>query len=97
MPSVSLRTVYQALNDLVDLGEVQAVSVGNGATRFDPNMANHDHFVCRRCGRVYDVIASPPRLVSGYPRLDGCADGDEGHTVDTAEVIFRGQCASCGG
>src|SRR5713101_6500785 len=55
MPTVSLRTVYQALNDLVDLGEVQAVSVGKGASLFDPNTASHDHFVCCRCERVYDV------------------------------------------
>lgn len=101
MPTVSLRTVYQALNDLVELGEVQAVSVGNGAARFDPNTAGHDHFVCRSCERIYDVVASRPRVVSGYPGLDRSADtggGDTsaGYTVDTVEITFRGLCVSCG-
>lgn len=101
MPTVSLRTVYQALNDLVELGEVQAVSVGDRATRFDPNTESHDHFVCRSCERVYDIVASRPRLVSGYPGLDGSigtrnGEASTGHTVETAEVIFRGLCASCG-
>ena len=102
MPTVSLRTVYQALNDLVELGEVQAVDVGNGGVRFDPNTGAHDHFVCRSCERVYDVIASKPRLVSAHPGADGSADiGDRreasDYTVDTAEIIFRGRCPSCGG
>ncbi len=81
MPTVSLRTVYQALNDLVELGEVQAVSVGTGAARFDPNVSGHHHFVCRDCERIDDVVASPPRL--------------KGYTVDAAEIVFRGLCASC--
>lgn len=98
MPTVSLRTVYQALNDLVDLGEVQAVSVGNGAARFDPNTTGHDHFVCRECERVYDVIASQPHVMSssgGAAGSDGAATS-AGFTVDAAEIIFRGVCPSCG-
>ena len=101
MPMVSLRTVYQALNDLVELGEAQAVDVGNGAVRFDPNTAAHHHFVCRSCERVSDVMASRPRLMSGYPGLDTATvarDGEAaGYTVDTAEIIFRGLCPACGG
>lgn len=89
MPTVSLRTVYQALNDLVELGEVQAVSVGAGASLFDPNVSSHDHFVCRQCDRVYDVMASRPQLAEGAEAA--------GHTVDAAEIVFRGLCASCAG
>lgn len=90
MPTVSLRTVYQALNDLVDLGEVSAVSVDNGAARFDPNISRHDHFVCRSCERITDVVASAPTLVSSWPGQKA-----EHFTVDDTEVIFRGLCASC--
>ncbi len=90
MPSVSLRTVYQALNGLVELGEIQSVSVGTGASRFDPNNAEHDHFVCDSCDRIYDVISSRPHVVSGY-----LGDAASDFRVNTAEVIFRGQCSSC--
>lgn len=105
MSTVSLRTVYQALNDLVELGEVQTVDVGNGAVRFDPNLAAHDHFVCRSCERVHDVMSTQPRLVSPY-RASGSGDrlgpGENGdaarqYTVEAAEVIFRGLCPMCGG
>lgn len=109
MSTVSLRTVYQALNDLVELGEVQMVDVGNGAVRFDPNLDPHDHFVCRRCERIHDVMSTRPRLVSPHPASGFGDDGDTSengdaakqvashYVVEEAEVIFRGLCPSCGG
>jgi Fe2+ or Zn2+ uptake regulation protein len=95
MPSVSLRTVYQALGDLVSLGELRAVSVNNGAARFDANVSPHAHFVCRACERIFDVIASRPHLISTHPDMAGVASASEDFAVEEAEVIFRGRCASC--
>ena len=46
MPGISLRTIYQTLGELAEMGELQLVDVGIGATRFDPNIADHHHFVC---------------------------------------------------
>jgi len=46
MPGISLRTVYQTLGELVEMGELQLIDFGVGATRFDPNMGDHHHFIC---------------------------------------------------
>ena len=46
MPGFSLRTVYTDLTDLVDMGELQAVTLGSGAMRFDPDVDDHHHGVC---------------------------------------------------
>ncbi len=95
MPLVSLRTVYQALGDLIALGELGAVSVNNGAVRFDPNVSPHAHFVCRACERIFDVVASDPELISTHPEMAGVVVTSEGFAVDETEIIFRGTCASC--
>ena len=87
MPSVSLRTVYGVLNDLAAMGEVQALDVGTGSTRFDPNVDAHHHLVCTRCGKVRDLYATYPLAVP--------VGADQGFTVATAEVVFRGLCDSC--
>ena len=34
MPTISLRTVYQTLNDLAAMGEIHAVDLGTGSARF---------------------------------------------------------------
>jgi Fur family transcriptional regulator, peroxide stress response regulator len=97
MPMVSQKTVYQALNDLVELGEVQAVSVGSGAVRFDPNVSDHGHFVCHNCARVYDVSSSIPQLTYDHDSTSNASERNVSrtHQVDTFEVIFRGVCSSC--
>jgi Fe2+ or Zn2+ uptake regulation protein len=88
MPAISLRTVYQTLNDLAAMGELSPLDLGTGSTRFDPNLEPHHHLVCVRCGRVEDVHAdfTDVRVPEG---------ADRGFRVSSTEIVFRGECAPC--
>jgi len=89
METISLKTVYQTLHDLSELGEIAALDVGTGRTRFDPNVDDpHHHLVCRRCGSVRDLVVDFP----GLAIPDGA---DLGFELGSAEVIFRGLCPTC--
>ncbi len=89
MPGISLRTVYQTLSDLSELGEIQSLELGTGSARFDPNVGDHHHLVCDTCGLVRDI------------QLDDAASGPSpegelgGFVVTRTQVVFRGTCASC--
>jgi len=85
MPTVSLRTVYQALNDLVQLGEVQAVEVGGGSVKFDPNITNHDHFVCTECNSITDVAHRGSINIASNQKFE----------IESTEVVFKGKCENC--
>lgn len=89
MPTISLRTVYQTLNDLAAMGELHALDIGTGSTRFDPNLEPHHHLVCLDCGRIADVHGLLPGIAAP---MDDEADGFE---IITTEIIFRGRCATC--
>jgi Fur family ferric uptake transcriptional regulator/Fur family peroxide stress response transcriptional regulator len=88
LPTISLRTVYQALNDLSAMGELSALDLGTGATRFDPNLEPHHHLVCEVCGRIEDLhhefsgVLLPAQVAARF-------------TVTAAEIVFRGRCADC--
>ena len=89
MPNVSLKTVYQTLNELVELGAISVLDVGTGSARFDPNVeGTHHHLVCRSCGKVRDLAAD-------FSDLKVSAVGAQGFVVDSAEVVFRGLCDEC--
>jgi len=89
METISLKTVYQTLHELTAMGEIAALDVGTGTTRFDPNVdAVHHHLVCHSCGKVRDLHAD----FSGVTVPDGA---DEGFDVGQAEVVFRGRCRQC--
>jgi Fe2+ or Zn2+ uptake regulation protein len=89
MPNVSLKTVYQTLNDLAELGAISVLDVGTGSARFDPNVETvHHHLVCRSCGKVRDLSAD-------FPGLAVSRRSARGFAVDSAEVVFRGLCDEC--
>jgi Fur family transcriptional regulator, stress-responsive regulator len=89
METISLKTVYQTLNELSALGEVAALDLGTGTTRFDPNVESvHHHLVCRSCGSVRDLHAD-------FSSVNVPAGLDEGFEVAEAEVVFRGLCSDC--
>ncbi|MHB8439671.1 MAG: Fur family transcriptional regulator [Acidimicrobiales bacterium] len=89
METISLKTVYQTLHELADLGEIAALDLGTGTTRFDPNVEDaHHHLVCRSCGKVRDLHAD-------YRHVTVPDGSDEGFEVNTAEVVFRGVCRDC--
>jgi Fe2+ or Zn2+ uptake regulation protein len=89
MPTISLKTVYQTVYDLSDMGEVEVLDLGTGSYRVDPNVEHaHHHLICARCGKVRDVPLDFPdlRLPPRYQR---------GFSVSAVEVNFRGLCDEC--
>lgn len=89
MPGISLRTVYQTLTDLTEMGELSQVVVDTGAAHFDPNVADHHHAVCDACDEILDVYVD---------EIDQIAVDDfAGFTPSGASIVFHGTCASCAG
>src|SRR5262249_54942456 len=55
LPNISLATVYNCLETLVDCELVKQVNVDRSPTRYCPNLKDHGHFVCESCGGVSDI------------------------------------------
>jgi len=92
LPEVSLATVYNTLNELVSMGEVQQVDAGGRPTRYDPNTEDgHHHLVCLKCGDLRDVH---PR---GLDALELPRSQRFGYRIVNREVLFQGYCRDCGG
>ena len=85
-PSISLKTVYQTLNDLTEMGEIRRLDLGSAATRFDPNTNDHHHLVCDECGVMIDTYLD----ISGL-RLGELGDFEPANT----QVFVSGRCATC--
>lgn len=90
LPEVSLATVYNTLNELVAMGEVQQVDAGPGPTRYDPNVERpHHHLVCLKCGELRDVYPVGDDGVA-LPRSQRF-----GYRLVSHEVLFQGYCPRC--
>jgi Fur family transcriptional regulator, stress-responsive regulator len=92
LPEISLATVYNTLNELVDMGEVLEISTGDGPKRYDPNStAAHHHLYCVGCGALRDV--SP----EGADKLRLTAGERHGFELLDVDIVFRGYCPDCRG
>jgi Fur family transcriptional regulator, stress-responsive regulator len=89
LPNVSLPTVYASLEALEEAGLIRRVAAGRGRALYDARPVDHHHLVCRRCGAVDDLDA-PVSLDSAM-----ASARKHGFTVDGAEVVVHGLCASC--
>lgn len=88
-PGVSLDTVYRTVSTLVEHGLIDRVTSTSGAARYDGNPFPHHHFVCTRCGAIYDIEGPGALPASGSPVPPELGD------VETVQVEYRGICTTC--
>src|SRR5690625_3440182 len=87
--TVSTQTVYDVLNTLVDAHIARRIAVPNGGARYELETGdNHQHVVCRDCGRIHDVA---------YPGTSTplSAGSERGVETDNIEVTYWGLCPQC--
>ena len=85
MPDISMATVYNCLDALVQCGLVRQVTLERGAAHFCPNMQEHCHFYCDSCRSVFDIA------------LDGEAGVPvpKGFRVQRYDITIHGRCPAC--
>jgi Fe2+ or Zn2+ uptake regulation protein len=90
MPEISMATVYNCLDALVQCGLVRQVTLDRGATRYCPNMQDHSHFYCDECGSVYDILQT-------ISIKDADLKLPRGFRLKLIETNLHGLCPDCAG
>ena len=85
LPTISLATVYNCLEALVQCQAVRAVNFERGPTRYCPNLTPHAHFHDEVSGETHDVDLPPPLLDQVKSILPA------GYDASSVEIIFRGK------
>jgi Fur family peroxide stress response transcriptional regulator len=88
LPSISLATVYNCLEALVQHGIIRQVNFDREPSRFCPNLAEHGHFHDKTTGSIHDITFKP-----GINLAD-VLDLPEGTVVTDIELTLRGQLPS---
>ena len=87
MPTISLATVYNCLETLVQCNLVRAVNFERGPTRYCPNLRPHAHFHDEQTGATHDIDLPPNLLEKVNAVLP------RGYDASSGEIIFRGKAA----
>ena len=88
-PNMSVATIYNNLRLFKEAGLVRELTYGDSSSRFDANMSDHYHIICRRCGKITD-FEYPPLI-----EVEEEAARKTGFRVDSHRMEVYGLCAEC--
>lgn len=83
-PTISLATVYNCLETLVQCGLVRQVNLERGATRYCSNLHEHAHFHDDSTGQVHDIDL-PADVIARLREILPV-----GFVPNSVELTFRG-------
>lgn len=86
IPTLSKTTVYNTLALLVEAGLARELHLEENEARYDADNSDHGHFLCTRCGRVYDFAVDLACL-----RTEGLA----GFSIGEKNLFYKGVCPRC--
>ena len=89
MPSISLATVYNCLETLVETKLIRQVNFEREPTRYCPNLTQHGHFYCRESGDIVD-IELPKQILSELMNVL-----PKGFSAQHIEIAYDGKCNDC--
>jgi Fur family peroxide stress response transcriptional regulator len=84
-PMVSFSTVYNILNVLKKIGEIEELPISENKIYYDPNTDPHHHFLCEKCGQIQDIFQDF-RIRTEKINI---------HQVRKHQIYFYGICSDC--
>ena len=88
IPTLSKTTVYNTLELLSENGAALMLTIDENNICFDGDTSPHAHFLCKKCGKIYDLpIASSVKEVMEM--------SSDGHVIDEVHYYYKGTCKNC--
>ncbi len=87
VPRLGMATVYRALKRLQEENKVTVVELPGQPPRYEStSKGHHHHFICRDCGRVFDLMTCAGDVRNMPP---------QGFSVERHEITLFGLCKKC--
>lgn len=87
-PTLSIATVYSTAQLLAQASLLRILSIDEKKVYFDPNMAPHGHFMCKKCRKLMDTPVD-------FDRPRHFEPGSGIASIDVTEVFHYGTCSDC--
>ena len=89
IPDISLGTVYRNLKLLKENAGIIEFNFSEGVNRFDGNTTPHSHFICDRCGHVFDID------IKLSDTIEDSVSRKTGFKVNYHRLELHGLCVDC--
>ena len=92
---MSVATLYQNLNNLVEAGLLIRIKGPDGLMRFDANLDPHHHLVCDTCGKMIDVRINRETQLQQSPIEYQTGNSLSDWHINYINIEFKGICPDC--
>ncbi|MCF7741317.1 MAG: transcriptional repressor [Candidatus Marinimicrobia bacterium] len=88
VPTISKTTVYNTVHKFLEKGLIKELTITGQEARYDFVTDSHHHFLCEKCGTIYDIDINCPHGLPGQNMV-------RGHKVEEIHGYFKGICKNC--
>jgi len=86
VPTISKTTIYNTLSLFVEKGVIGDLTISGYDVRYDAEAKPHAHFLCKQCGKIFDLkdIKCPHN-----------SKEVRGNKIEEVHLYFKGICEKC--
>ena len=88
IPTISKTTIYNALHVFIENGIVEEINIKGKKSHYDIAENDHDHFLCLKCSKIFDVKMTDPENADLPEKI-------QGNKIINSYRYFKGICAEC--
>jgi Fe2+ or Zn2+ uptake regulation protein len=89
LPGITEATIYRTLSFLTEHGLALAAHIGSGQLVYEIAENDHDHLICRSCGKTHEVDHAVLKPL--YEQFEI----KTGYRIDSVHQTFFGLCPDC--
>lgn len=87
LPGISYATVYNVLNLFIEKGIIKEISTHEDKKRFDGDVSQHIHLICKECGKIEDLPLNDSSFIITVK--------EHGWEVEDSALNVYGICPEC--
>jgi Fur family transcriptional regulator, peroxide stress response regulator len=88
-PKAAVGSVYRNLSILVSEGLIKRITFDEPNDRYDHNLTEHYHFICEKCGSIYDL------KVPVNKSIEKSVMEQTDFEINHHRIDFYGRCGNC--
>ena len=88
IPTLSKTTVYNTLKLFVENGAASMLTIDERNTCFDSDTTVHSHFLCKKCGKIFDMPFD-------RTMVETSAIEENGFKILEIHQYYKGICPKC--
>ncbi len=89
LKNMDLATTYRNIKQLLEMNVIKEVNINTPEHYYELNDSNHQHLICNKCGKIFEVEISNEELI------DLLNTKIQTRSISNIQITITGICVNC--